>query len=151
MLRPVYPERHKLKLCKGNEVQSIKLPYASVSETEMLLLPHNLPRLAEFKAKIDSITINFTADANILKTRQITAIDHLRSLERPDEVLVHVVRGERAEQCYVRLNGVNEMYLYGTLASEPASNIGVHAGDSLSFYLVKNVQGVMCMAIVGEK
>lgn len=141
-------ETRSLKLGSGNPAQSVALPYASVSEAEAAVLPANLPRLAEFQAKVEAVESRCNVDADIEKTRQLTTIDHLRSAERPDDVSVRLVHGESVEEVMVRLAGVNELQLYGTLVSEPKGDFGVHAGDSLSFYLVKNAQGIMCLALV---
>lgn len=141
-------ETRSLKVLAGNAAQSITLPYASVSEAEVAVVPAALPRLAEFQAKVDAVQARCNASADIEKTRQLTTLDHLRSAERPDDVLVRLVHGESVEEVMVRLAGVNELQLYGTLVSEPQGDFGVHAGDSLSFYLVKNAQGIMCLALV---
>lgn len=143
-----HAETHSLKLFSGNAAQSVALPYASVSEAEATVLPKGLPRLAEFQTKVDAAQARCNADAEIEKTRQLTTLDHLRSAERPDDVAVRLVHGESVEEVTVRLAGVNELQLYGTLACEPQADFGVHAGDSLSFYLVKNAQGIMCLALV---
>ena len=141
-------EAHSLRLGNGNQAQSVALPYASVSEVEAAVLPAALPRLAEFKPKVESVQSRSHVTAAVEKTRQLTTLDHLRSAERPDEVAVRLVHGESVEEVTVRLEGVSEMQLYGKLVSEPKSDFGVHAGDSLSFYLVKNAQGIMCLALV---
>ena len=139
---------HSLKLFSGNQAQFVTLPYASVSEAEAAVLPANLPRLAEFQSKVEAVQSRSHVTADIEKTRQLTALDHLRNAARPDEVAVRLVHGESVEEVTVRLEGVNELQLYGTLVSEPQRDFGVHAGDSLSFYLVKNAQGIMCLALV---
>lgn len=141
-------ETRSLKLLAGNPAQSVTLPYASVSEAEAAVLPATLSRLAEFKAKVDAVQARCNVDEKIEKTRQLMTLDHLRSAERPDDVLVRLVHGESVEEVMVRLAGVNELQLYGKLVSEPQGDFGVHAGDSLSFYLVKNAQGIMCLALV---
>ena len=141
-------EARSLKLFSGNPAQSVTLPYASVSEAETAVLPADLPRLAEFKSKVKAVQTHCNVTADVEKTRQLTTLDHLRSVERPDEVAVRLVHGESVEEVTVRLEGVSEMQLYGKLVSEPEEDFGVHAGDSLSFYLVKNAQGIMCLALV---
>lgn len=141
-------EQLSLKLFAGNKLKSVKLAYASVSEAEAALLPQGLPRLAEFKGKVAATNAFCTADAALEKTRQLTALDHLRKAGQPDDVLVHLVHGENVEKVYVRLTAVNELQLYGTLVSEPQGDFAVHAGEQLSFYLVKNAQGIMCLALV---
>lgn len=141
-------EQHSLKLFAGNEVKTVRVAYESVSEAEAVLLPQNLPRLAEFKSKVAATEVFCAADAALEKTRQLTALDHLRKAEQPDDVLVHLVHGECVEKVYVRLTGVNELQLYGTLVGEPQGDFAVHAGEQLSFYLVKNAQGIMCLAMV---
>lgn len=141
-------EQLSLKLFAGNKLKSVKLAYASVSEAEAALLPQGLPRLAEFKGKVAATNAFCAADAALEKTRQLTALDHLRKAGQPDDVLVHLVHGENVEKVYVRLTAVNELQLYGILVSEPQGDFAVHAGEQLSFYLVKNAQGIMCLALV---
>lgn len=141
-------EQLSLKLFAGNKLKSVKLAYASVSDAEAALLPQGLPRLAEFKGKVAATNAFCAADAALEKTRQLTALDHLRKAGQPDDVLVHLVHGENVEKVYVRLTAVNELQLYGTLVSEPQGDFAVHAGEQLSFYLVKNAQGIMCLALV---
>ena len=141
-------ETHSLKLFSGNPERSVALSYASVSDVETAVLPANLPRLAEFQSKVEAVQSRSYVTADVEKTRQLTTLDHLRSVERPDEVAVRLVHGESVEEVTVRLEGVNELQLYGTLVSEPQGDFGVHAGVSLNFYLVKNAQGIMCLALV---
>lgn len=141
-------ESRKLKLFQGNARQFIKLPYASVSELDCIILPQGLPRLEEFAEKVSAIKAACIVEADVAKTRTLTSLDHLRNAECPDNVAVQLVHGEVVEECFVRLEGVNEMNLIGTLVSEPKENFGVHAGDRINFYLVKNAQGIMCLAMV---
>lgn len=141
-------KEQQLKLFQGNDNQLVKLPYATICEAEVRLLPQGLPRLEEFKNKTTALTAQCLVSAAVAKTRQLTALDHLRSADCPDNVLVHLVHGDIIAEAYVRLEGVTEMNLYGTLVDEPQAALDVHAGDSISFYLVKNVQGIMCLAMV---
>lgn len=141
-------ETHKLKLLAGNDKEYVKLPYASISELDCAVLPQGLARLEEFAGKVSAIKAACTVNAAIAKTRTLTVLDHLRSAECPDNVAVKLVHGDVVEDCFVRLEGVNEMNLYGALLSEPEANFGVHAGARINFYLVKNAQGIMCLAMV---
>lgn len=141
-------DTHMLKLLAGNDKESVKLPYASISETDCAVLPQGLPRLAEFAEKVSAIKSACSVNADVAKTRTLTVLDHLRSAVCPDNVAVKLVHGEVVEECFVRLEGVNEMKLMGMLMSEPKENFGIHAGDRINFYLVKNTQGIMCLAMV---
>ena len=141
-------QTNQLKLFAGNEQQSIKLPYASVSETEAAVLPCGLPRLREFAGKVAAIKAACVVNADIARTRTLMVLDHLRAAGYPDNISVHLVHDELVEICFVRLEGVNEMNLMGTLVSEPKEGFGVHAGDNINFYLVKNAQGIICLAMM---
>ena len=141
-------DSRQLKLFQGNDKQSIKLPYASVSEIDCAVLPQGLPRLEEFAEKVSAIKSACVVDADVARTRTLTSLDHLRDEECPDNVVVQLVHDEIVEKCFVRLEGVNELNLYGTLVREPQADFDVHAGDKINFYLVKNVQGIMCLALV---
>ena len=83
------------------------------------------------------------------KTRFLLALDHLRAVDNPDVVEVHLVHGDDGdEKCHVLIENISEMNLSGILLDEPQQDLGLHKGDTLNFYLVKNKQGIMCIAMV---
>ena len=132
----------------GNDDISIMLRYATVAEAEALLLPSVLPLLKAYADKVERVVIGYAHSENVAKARQLVNLDPCRHEEYPDDVLVYLVHGDdHIEGCYVRVEGIGEMNLTGTLLNEPEYDFGLHVGDSFDFYLVKNERGIMCMAM----
>ena len=67
---------------------------------------------------------------------------------RYDIVTVYLVRGDEAEASYVLLKEVREVNIIGTLLSEPQKAYGLHKGDEIGFFLVRNEKGIMCMKVL---
>lgn len=137
-----------LKLYAPNET-SISLPYEAMLDSQALLLPENILPLEKFSNKINSIIKHSEVNEEIAKTRNIVAMDHLRKIDNPDTVLVNLVYGDdQIEEHYVLIESVGEMNLSGILLTEPVYDYGVHQGDRMNFFLVRNEKGVMCLAIM---
>lgn len=140
-------EKRSIKLFAANAEASIGLPYGMFGGCEALVLPDASVPVERFTAKVEAIKAKPVSE-EVLKGRSIAALDAWRSEDNPDEVLVHLARGnEEMDTCYVRLEKVGSMDLTGILLSEPKIDFGVHEGELLQFFLVKNEMGVMCMAI----
>lgn len=80
--------------------------------------------------------------------RKLTSLDPARITTHPDIVTVYLVRGDEAEAAYVLLKEVREVNIIGTLLSEPETANGLHKGDEISFFLVRNEKGIMCMKVL---
>ena len=138
-----------LEFYSGNDEISIKFRYSSIADAGALLLPSVLPPLKVYAEETANIDAAYSHSEAVAKTRLLANLDTCRHEEYPDDVLVYLIHGdEHIEGCYVRLENVCEMNLTGTLLNEPVYDYGVHEGDSLDFYLVKNERGIMCMAIL---
>lgn len=138
-----------LEFYSGNDETSIKFRYSSVADAGALLLPSVLPPLKDYAEKTANVDAAYAHSEAVAKTRLLANLDTCRHEEYPDDVLVYLIHGDdHIEGCFVRLENVGEMNLTGTLLNEPAYDYGVHEGDSLDFYLVKNERGIMCMAIL---
>lgn len=140
----------KLQLGQGKDELSLKLKFSDVEEEEAMALPANLPAWERFATKVASVETDHSVTEAVLDTRKVLNLDSCRVEGVPDEVLVYLVKGELVETCQVRLEGIQKMFFVGTLLQEPSLEFGVHEGDSISFYNVKNEQGIMCMAIFPE-
>lgn len=142
-------EGEALEFYGGNDEISIVFRYSSVSDACAVLLPSVLPPLKVYAEKTANIDAAYAHSEAVAKTRLLENLDSCRHEEYPDDVLVYLVHGDdHIEGCYARLENVGEMNLTGTLLNEPVYDYGVHEGDSLDFYLVKNERGIMCMAIL---
>ena len=134
-----------LKLLHGNEEQSAKIRLSELLEAQAAMLPSEMPRLSEFQSKVAMVQKAYKADEATEAMRRLTSLDPARLATHPDIVTVYLVRGEAA---YVLLKEVREVNIIGTLLSEPQKVSGLHKGDEISFFLVRNEKGIMCMKVL---
>lgn len=137
-----------LKLLKGNDEQSAKIRLSELLEAQATVLPSEMPRLSEFKSKAETVQKAYKEDEATEAMRQLTSLDPARLVTHPDIVTVYMVRGDEAEAAYVLPKEVREVNIIGTLLSEPAKAVGLHKGDEISFFLVRNEKGIMCMKVL---
>lgn len=137
-----------LKLLRGNDEQSAKIRLAELLEAQAAVLPGEMPRLSEFQSKVATVQKTYKADEATEAMRRLTSLDPARLATHPDIVTVYLVRGDEAEVAYVLLKEVREVNIIGTLLSEPQNAAGLHKGDEISFFLVRNEKGIMCMKVL---
>lgn len=137
-----------LKLLHGNDEQSAKIRLAELLEAQAAVLPSEMPRLSEFQSKVAMVQKAYKADEATEAMRQLTSLDPARITTHPDIVTVYLVRGDEVEAAYVLLKEVREVNIIGTLLSEPQKASGLHKGDEISFFLVRNEKGIMCMKVL---
>ena len=136
-----------LKLLQGNDEQSAKIRLAELLEAQAAVLPSEMPRLSEFQSKVAMVQKAYKADEATEAMRRLTSLDSARIATHPDIVTVYLVRGDEAEAVQVLLKEVREVNIIGTLLSEPQAATGLHKGDEISFFLVRNEKGIMCMKV----
>ena len=145
----VYDTANKtLKLLHGNGEQSAKIRVSELLEANAAVLPSEMPRLSEFKGKVEIVKQAYKADEATEAMRKLTSLDPARLAMHPDIVTVYLVRGDEAEAVLVLLKEVREVNIIGTLLSEPETANGLHKGDEISFFLVRNEKGIMCMKVL---
>lgn len=137
-----------LKLLHGNDEQLAKIRLAELMEAQAAVLPREMPRLSEFKGKVEIVKQAYKADEATEAMRKLTSLDPARLAMHPDIVTVYLVRGDEAEAVQVLLKEVREVNIIGTLLSKPQKASGLHKGDVISFYLVRNEKGIMCMKVL---
>lgn len=137
-----------LKLLHGNDEQSAKIRLAELLEAQAAVLPSEMPRLSEFHNKVATVQKTYKADEATEAMRKLTSLDPARIATHPDIVTVYLVRGDDAEAAHVLLKEVREVNIIGTLLSEPETANGLHKGDEISFFLVRNEKGIMCMKVL---
>lgn len=137
-----------LKLLHGNDEQSAKIRLAELLEAQAAVLPSEIPRLSEFQSKVAMVQKAYKADAATEAMRRLISLDPARLATHPDTVTVYLVRGDEAEAAHVLLKEVREVNIIGTLLSEPETANGLHKGDEISFFLVRNEKGIMCMKLL---
>ena len=137
-----------LKLLRGNDEQLAKIRLAELLEAQAAVLPSEMPRLSEFQSKVAMVQKAYKADEGTEAMRRLTSLDPVRIVTHPDIVTVYLVRGDEAEAVQVLLKEVREVNIIGTLLSEPQKASSMHKGDEISFYLVRNEKGIMCMKVL---
>ena len=137
-----------LKLLHGNGEQSAKIRLAELLEAQAAVLPSEMPRLSEFQRKVAMVQKAYKADEATEAMRQLTSLDPARIATHPDIVTVYLVRGDESEAVLVLLKEVREVNIIGMLLSEPETANGLHKGDEISFFLVRNEKGIMCMKVL---
>ena len=137
-----------LKLLRGNDEQSAKIRLAELLEAQAAVLPGEMPRLSEFQNKVATVQKTYKTDEATEAMRKLTSLDPARLAKHPDIVTVYLVRGDEAEVIHVLLKEVREVNIIGTLLSEPQKASGLHKGDEISFFLVRNEKGIMCMKVL---
>lgn len=141
-------DKKTLKLLHGNDEQSAKIRLAELMEAQAAVLPSEMPRLSEFQSKVAIVQKAYKADEATEAMRQLTSLDLARLVTHPDIVTVYLVRGDKAEAVQVLLKEVREVNIIGTLLSKPQAATGLHKGDEISFFLVRNEKGIMCMKVL---
>lgn len=137
-----------LKLLRGNDEQSAKIRLAELLEAQAAVLPSKMPRLSEFQSKVAMVQKAYEADEATEAMRKLTSLDPARIATHPDIVTVYLVRGDESEAVFVLLKEVREVNIIGMLLSEPETANGLHKGDEISFFLVRNEKGIMCMKVL---
>lgn len=137
-----------LKLLRGNDDQSAKIRLTELLEAQAAVLPSEMPRLSEFQRKVAMVQKAYKADEATEAMRKLTSLDPARLATHPDIVTVYLVHGDEAEASYVLLKEVREVNIIGTLLSEPQKAYGLHKGDEIGFFLVRNEKGIMCMKVL---
>lgn len=141
-------DKKTLKLLHGNDEQSAKIRLAELMEAQAAVLPSEMPRLSEFQSKVAIVQKAYKADEATEVMRRLTSLDSARLVTHPDIVTVYLVRGDKAEAVQVLLKEVCEVNIIGTLLSEPQNAAGLHRGDEISFFLVRNEKGIMCIKVL---
>lgn len=141
-------DKKTLKLLHGNNEQSAKIRLAELLEAQAAVLPSEMPRLSEFRSKVATVQKTYKADEATEAMRRLSSLDPARLVTHPDIVTVYLVRGDEAEAAYVLLKEVREVNIIGTLLSEPQKVSGLHKGDEINFFLVRNEKGIMCMKVL---
>lgn len=141
-------DKKTLKLLHGNDEQSAKIRLAELMEAQAAVLPSEMPRLSEFQSKVAIVQKAYKADEATEAMRRLTSLDSARLVTHPDIVTVYLVRGDKAEAVQVLLKEVCEVNIIGTLLSESQNAAGLHRGDEISFFLVRNEKGIMCIKVL---
>ena len=120
----------------------------AVAEDECLYFPDESGELAKSYAdKVDLLHV-YDADEDIEESRKMVFLDACRDEKDIDTVRVFLVKNSlRAEERHVRIKGLLDHGLVGTLLEEPEQEFGCHKGDEIPF-LVQQTEDkkIFCVA-----
>ncbi len=85
--------------------------------------------------KVDMLA-DYSAGEEVEESRSMDFLDESRSPEYPDDVLVYLLKdGNKPEGCWVRIEGLAEHQIIGTLLNEPDQDFDYHEGEKIAFYV----------------
>ena len=120
----------------GNTEISSKISIGSVMDDECFYFDDEDGKL--YKRYVDKIEMlkSYTVGDEVEKSRNMRFLDASRSPEYPDDLLVYLLKdGNELEGCWVRIEGLGEHNMIGTLLNEPKQDFDCHAGDKIEFYV----------------
>ena len=132
-------------LNRGNEHVSLKLRRGSVAECSIMVFDDM--DVSEYQDKVDMVNGGYLCPPAVSETREIQVIDPCRNADYPDDVMVFIWKEDlQPEGCWVRCTGHQGNRILGKLLNEPAQNFGIHLGDIVSFGVIKQDNGPICLA-----
>ena len=120
----------------GNKEISSKIRIGSVMGDECSYFDDEDGSLYKrYADKVDMLK-SYGAGDEIEESRSMGFLDGSRSPEYPDDVLVYLLKnGNKPEGCWVRIEGLAEHQIIGTLLNEPDQNFDYHEGEKIAFYV----------------
>jgi len=114
-------------------------------ESEMEIVPYDLVKSNNLWDYIENVLLkNYEGDINLLKTRMVKDIDHLRENDYPDDILVILHKeGLNPEKLWVRLLKLDNGILSGKLQNEPVSDFGIHLNDTIKINFLKDDENIL--------
>ncbi len=119
---------------------SFKIPRLDVQDMDVRVLKDI--NMDVFKVKIEKLIKETQVDETIKNLRAYEVLDPSRHSEFPDDLMVYFLEeGKDPEACWVRLEGMKDGKMIGTLLTAPKQNIGVKVNETLSFGLTDMEDG----------
>lgn len=88
-----------------------------------------------YSEKLDVLK-HYAISEEIEETRKMVFLDKSRHEYYPDDVMVYLTRkGLNPEGCWVRIIGLGDRFIMGTLLNEPDQDFGYHNGDKIAFFV----------------
>jgi len=89
-----------------------------------------------FLERIQMVNTSYHNNKDVLATRDMTEIDHLRHESRPDDIMALLIKdGLEIEYPWIRLSGIRANELDGKLLNEPEQDFGLQRGDTVQVLL----------------
>lgn len=91
----------------------------------------------KYAEKLDVLK-HYEVSEEIEETRKMGFLDKSRHDFYPDDVMVYLTReGLNPEGCWVRIIGLGDHFIMGTLLNEPDQDFGYHSGEKVAFFVQK--------------
>lgn len=91
----------------------------------------------KYAEKLDVLK-HYEVSEEIEETRKMGFLDKSRHDFYPDDVMVYLTReGLNPEGCWVRIIGIGNHFIMGTLLNEPDQDFGYHEGEKVAFFVKK--------------
>ena len=111
---------------------SCKIPRFDVQETNIEILDNVNVDL--FQDKIDIVAKTTQVSKELEELRLYKELDPSRHLEYPDDVMVYFLEeGKEPEACWIRLEGMQDGKMYGTVLTALHQDFGVKEKDTVYF------------------
>ncbi len=121
-----------------NESVKSMIRINSVEDTDFYYFADEDGELKKRYAKKIKMLDHYLPDEEVLKTREMGFLDDSRHEYCIDDVLVYLTReGLKPEGCWVRICGLSEHSILGTLLNEPDQNFDYHMGEKIAFNVQK--------------
>ncbi len=116
------------------EGKKISIPASDVKDVEFIYFPKLEPRFRKkYESHIAKLS-KYAVPEDLEKSRTFEFLDELRDLQHPDDIKVILMKeGLNPEEVWVRLTGLGEHVLIGTLLNQPYQNYGINKGDPVHF------------------
>lgn len=120
----------------------------SVIDDEFYVFDDNDSSLSKKYSDKLEVVKNYEAPEEVEESRKMTFLDKLRHEYYPDDVMVYLTReGLNPEGCWVRIIGLGDPFIMGTLLNEPDQDFGCHEGEKIAFFVQKTEDGeIICFS-----
>lgn len=114
------------------------LRVGSVIDDEFFFFDDADGGLSEKYAEKLDVLKHYEVSEEIEETRKMGFLDKSRHDFYPDDVMVYLTReGLNPEGCWVRIIGLGDHFIMGTLLNEPDQDFGYHSGEKVAFFVQK--------------
>lgn len=127
---------NRFRFFDGNDSIRSFIRIGAVKEYDFFWFEDEDNSLKERYAEKIKMLEEYNQSEEIEKTRGMGFLDDSRNPEFVDDVLVYLTReGLQPEGCWVRISGLGDHWIMGTLLNEPSQNFGYHLGETIAFFV----------------
>ena len=135
-------DSERVHIFEPNSAISSKIRIGAIQDDNISFVED---RNGEFRKRFApqiSVLDIYAVEEDIQESRKMEVLDIYRSPEYPDDVLVYLLKeGNKPEACWVRIEGIMNNQIIGTLLNEPKQNFSYHLGEKIAFFIHKDENG----------